>query len=841
MITNSSMHYGQRLDLCGDWQFRQANAATWLPAQVPGCNFTDLLANGLIDEPFYRDNETKLQWIEQEDWHYQKRFNLSADWWQYQDIQLVAEGLDTFCDLYLNGHKLAESQNMFIGQHFLCKSLLKEGENLLEIRFRSPIKEVLPQYQQAGFAYPAENDKSEDKLSVYCRKAPCHFGWDWGPRFVTSGIWRPIYLQGITACQITDTHFVQHQLDAAQARFSFAISMQSAVAEQAILQVECAQAPQLNKQIPVQLGVGENVQRLDFDLASPQLWWPNGLGDAYLYEFSFTLLIGNQALHSKQQRIGLRTLEVVNEDDAMGQSFFIRVNGQPVFMKGANYIPGDSFVHRMTPERHAQDFKAVVDANMNMLRVWGGGIYQDEVFYQLADEHGILIWQDFMFACTLYPADEAFLANVREEAEYNVKRLRNHPCLALWCGNNEVDMGIKHWQWPEKFGYSDALYARLKDDYIRLFDQCLPEAVAKLDAGRFYLRSSPIGFWEEDMDHMGNHHYWGVWHGEEPFSEYQKRIPRFMSEFGFQSFPLASSMAKFTEQQDWQLDSQVLKVHQKHPRGNGLIRSYMETEYSAPENFARLLFLSQVQQAEGLKLAFEAHRAAQPFCMGTLYWQLNDTWPAASWSGIDYYGRWKALHYQAKRSFRTDLLVIDEVQESIRIRLVSDRLHSINARVDLTLLDFSGNQLWQKEQPISTPANGSAEVAMLPRTELLATHNPNQVVLQAVLIDSQGQELTDSLFYFVPSKQQALSAPNLEVTSLVGEQSLTLTLQSSSLVRQCHVEIDGVAGNFSDNFFDLLPGQSKRIHLALPGTSKAEIEKLVVSTRYQSLFQEQGQ
>ncbi len=825
----------------GDWTFTQAGQNNWHAATVPGCNFTDLLANGLIDDPFYRDNENSLQWIEQQDWHYRKSFWLEQSWLTEsqqagQGIELVAEGLDTFCDIYLNGQQIGSSRNMFVGQRIQCQSVLKAGENLLELRFFSPIQQTLPAYQAAGFTYPAENDKSTEKLSVYCRKAPCHFGWDWGPRFVSSGVWRPIYLQRLDSVRITDAHFVQHSLSAAEARFSFDLQLQLLATQKLTVLVECLQAPELNQSIELQ-AEGANLQQwLDFTLARPQLWWPNGLGEAFLYDFRFTLLVAGRTVDSRSEVIGLRTVELVNQPDEMGLSFFLKVNGVPVFMKGANYIPGDSFIHRMTPERHQADFAAVVAANMNMLRVWGGGVYQDDEFYRLADQHGILIWQDFMFACSLYPADPAFLDNVRAEAHYNIKRLRNHPCLALWCGNNEVDMAIKHWQWPEKFGYSDQLYQRLKQDYVRLFDQCLPDAVKQLDAERFYLRSSPIGFWEEDADHLGNHHFWGVWHGEQPFSEYKSRIPRFMTEYGFQSFPTDSSMARFTLPQDWQLSSQVLKVHQKHPRGNALIRSYMQQEYRDPQDFSALLYLSQVQQAEGLKQAFEAHRSAMPFCMGTLYWQLNDTWPAASWSGIDYYGRWKALHYQAKRSFKTELLVLDEQSGQITVRLISDRLHSLQALLQLELWSFHGDLLWQQKQQIQTPVNASVLVAQLDKAGLLTGKNVEELVLQVRLTDKEQGLLADNLYYFVPAKQQKLQAPKLEFKVQAADALLSLQLCSNTLMRQCCIEVDGVSGNFSDNFFDLLAGQPKQIQLLLPGLSQSEVRSVAQTLRCRSLY-----
>lgn len=821
------------LDLNGDWQFRQADQQDWFAATVPGCNFTDLQANGLIDEPFYRDNENKLQWIEQKDWHYRKSFVVPANWLA-QDIELVAEGLDTFCDLYLNGKLLGQSQNMFVGQQFACTELLQAGENLLELRFRSPINETLPQHLAAGYTYPAENDKSEEKLSVYCRKAPCHFGWDWGPRFVTSGIWRPIYLRKVPKARISNLHFVQRRLSAKLAEFSFVASYQLKQSCEAVLQVRCAQAPQLNQLLRLQLTEGQTTE-LKFQLSDPQLWWPNGLGEAFLYQFDFSLTVDGELLDQQQQKIGLRSLEVVNKPDADGVSFFIKVNGEPVFMKGANYIPGDSFIHRMTAERHQTDFAAVKAAHMNMLRVWGGGVYQDDVFYQLADENGILIWQDFMFACSLYPGDAVFMANVEQEVQYNIKRLRNHPCIALWCGNNEVDMGIEKWEWPAKFGYSDELFTRLKQEYMALFGELLPQQLQQLDPQRFYLRSSPGVFWEDDSDHLGNHHFWGVWHGEQPFSEYQKRIPRFMSEYGFQSFPVQSSMQRFTEAQDWDLGSEVLRVHQKHPRGNKLIHSYLQQEHRPAADFTDLMYLSQVQQAEGLKLAFEAHRAAMPFCMGTLYWQLNDTWPAASWSGIDYYGRWKALHYQAGRSFATDLLVITEQQQQLQIQLVSDRHSTQQTTLALQLLDFNGAVLWQQQTELTTPANASALVWSMPKTELLAGKTAEQLVFQARLLHSSGQLLTENLYYFVPAKQQRLTRPELSIQSSIEGDSLVLQLQSQVLVRHCFLEFSPMLANLSDNFFDVLPNQPKTIRLQAAGWTAQQLQALLPSLSWRTL------
>lgn len=824
MIKTQSSFAAPRIDLGGKWQFCQQGSDKWLAATVPGCNFTDLLASGEIDDPFYRDNESSLQWIENHDWHYRKRFTLTAEQLSHGQWQLVAEGLDTFCDLSLNGHLLAQGQNMFVGQRIDCAEHLQVGENILEVYFHSPIKRVEPLHLQAGFTYPAENDKSTNKLSVYCRKAPCHFGWDWGPRFVTSGIWRPIYLELLETARIDDVHYELQQLDAQQAQFSFAVSLSGAKHIAAELVVECAQAPELNHSLPL----SELNTRLKLSLAKPKLWWPNGLGEAFLYDFSFTLKIAGKAVSNKQLAIGLRTLEVVNQADEMGESFLFKVNGQPVFMKGANYIPADSFVHRVTAQKHQEFFAASRDANMNMLRVWGGGIYQDDEFYRLADENGILIWQDFMFACTLYPAHQAFLDNVAAEAKYNIRRLRNHACIAMWCGNNEVDMAINKWEWPQKFGYNDELYTQLKQDYITLFDKLLPDMVSQYDASRFYLRSSPIGFWENDEDNKGNHHYWGVWHGEEPFSEYQRRIPRFMSEFGFQSFPMPESMARFTEPQDQQLDSAVLQVHQKHPRGNSLIKSYMQDSFHAPKDFASLLYLSQVQQAEGLKLAFDAHRAAKPFCMGTLYWQLNDTWPAASWSGIDYYGRWKALHYQAKRSFAPQSLIVQELKEQIKVYWSNDTLAEFKgAKVVLSLLDFTGKALSQQSLNVDIAANSADLLFTAAVDELLNGQDKSQLVLLLEGYDAKGNVLCTNHHLFVPDNLLALQPVKINVAILRQQDCLELSLSADYFVRQLYLNLPDEVGNFSDNFFDLLPAQTKVVTIKLHDTSRYhEIEPL---------------
>lgn len=818
--------------LCGGWKFRQANTSMWYDAQVPGCNFTDLHENGLIEDPFYRDNETKLQWIEQNDWVYKTTFRLDDTLRQFDEIALVAEGLDTFCDVYLNGHLLGVSENMFVQRRFLCKAHLLDEENTLELYFHSPIKTVRPYYEEAGFAYPAENDKSEDKLSVYCRKAPCHFGWDWGPRFVTSGIYLPIYLQGVTPVRITDVQVSQVSLTDEKAVIDIISTLEGEDAQLTTPQVKINQeAFVTNSEVEVQQDLVVITQRVEID--APRRWWPNGMGDAYLYNLEVTL---SNATDTFETRFGLRTVEVVNENDAQGQSFYLKVNGHPVFMKGANYIPSDSFIHRVDDARLEQEFASVVSANMNMLRVWGGGVYQTKRFYELADQNGVLIWQDFMFACTLYPGDEAFLNNVKEEATQQVKRLRNHPCIALWCGNNEVDMAIKHWDWADKFGYSDDVFAKLKKDYTRLFDVLLRNVVNSLDSQRYYVRSSPISFWEEDADHIANHHYWGVWHGEEPFSEYQKRVPRFMTEYGFQSFPLKASIDKFTLAKDQALTSPVMTVHQKHPRGNGLIASYMDGVYPSARTFEHLVYLSQVQQAEGLKLAFDAHRRAKPYCMGTLYWQLNDTWPAASWSGIDYYGKWKALHYQAKRSFAPLSLTIEELEpDEFSIFLLNDTLTTQRGDCVINVKTLDGLLLYSSVVEVTAPANENGPIVDMALNQTLSSIKRDSAYIEAVFRPQGGSTLVSNHFFLAPPVAQKLARPDVDIDVQVQEQRLAITLTAKSVVRQLYVELEGSHVQFDDNFIDLLPEQPKTLTASLDESFASDMNKVRSSLSLLSL------
>lgn len=792
------------------WSFRRVGDEEWLPARVPGSNFTDLLRSGTIEDPFAGDAELRLQWIENEDWEYRCLFDVSEDDLAADSVELVFEGLDTYCSVALNGAPLLWSENMFCAHQVECRRLLRAGTNELYFRFNSPVARGTARRMSEGFLYPAENDKTEDRVSVYARKAPYHFGWDWGPKYVTSGVWRPVWLDTARKARIRECSHEIVALSSERAEVAFTLEVEGYGSSAAWLEIGCDKPGVTPVRTLVTLAEGTQIHRVSVAIEEPQLWWPNGLGEPALYRFEFTLSDEEGPIDGASQRIGLRTIEVINCADDHGECFYLKVNGRPTFMKGANYIPPDSFQETVTPERYRQLLRDTADANMNMLRVWGGGVYECDLFYDLADEHGILIWQDFMFACTLYPSDEPFLRLVQEEAEQAVRRLRHHACLALWCGNNEISLGIAHWEWPEKFAYSPERFTALVEGNARLFDELLPAVVAEHDPGRFYLPSSPIGHWNDPADDArGDGHYWGVWHGELPFATYSERLSRFMSEYGFQSYPLLSSLERFTLPEDRELGSPVLGVHQKHPRGDAIIGRFLNEAFGEPLSFEHFCYLSQVLQADGLRVAFEAHRRNMPFCMGSLYWQLNDCWPAISWSSIDYYGQWKALHYQARRSFAPVLVCAEARDGAFHIHGVSDLHEDTAAALVAEIVSFDGEVLWRESCAAILPANASREL-MVVDTAVLPEFDRTTALMTLRLV--AGEEAIASNIVFLDILQAAALPDPAVKTEALDEQSVRVRAQR--FARAVHIAADPADGsdapiNFEDNFFDLLPGEAR--------------------------------
>jgi beta-mannosidase len=783
------------------WQFREVGKTDWYNATVPGCVHTDLLANKLIDDPFYRDNEKKQQWIDKKDWEYQTTFKVAPQTLERENVELVFEGLDTYADVFLNEQPVLKADNMFRTWRVNAKSVLKPGDNILRIVFRSPINEILPVMAKLKYQLPASNDQGE-KTSPFTRKAPYHYGWDWGPRFVTSGIWRPVSIEAWDHARVAYVQVLIKKISPNAAELTANVEVDAAMAGSVTVLLDNVTDKVAAGKQQINLKPGTNQVTFNFTVAKPRLWWPNGLGAQPLYTFRARSLVNGRVTSEKTTRTGLRTLELKRQRDEAGESFTFVINGVPVFAKGGNWIPADSFPTRITKDKYRFLIQSVRDSNMNMLRVWGGGIYEADEFYELCDEMGILVWQDFMFACSMYPATPEFLDNVRAEAIDNVKRLRNHPSIVIWVGNNEVETAWMNWGWRQN------LPASVWDDYKKIFHGVLQEVTAKYDPSRTYWPSSPHGGLPDDPDSLrsGDVHFWRVWHAAEPFSEYEKQNPRFMSEYGFQSFPNIETVKSYTVPSDRDIESPIMLAHQRHPRGNQLVREYMLRDYPKPKDFESFLYVSQVLQAEGIRIGAEHLRRIMPHNMGSLYWQIDDCWPVASWSSIDYSGRWKALQYYARR-FYNDLLISPTVQnDRLKMFVVSDRTQAVPAKIRVTLMNFDGATLKSFDRDVSVAPLTSRSYFDVPVAELLSgSAGKNVVVYCELLVNEKAVSTHD--YFFAPFKELTFPKPNItpEVARTAGGFSVKLT--TDKFAKAVYLAVAERDGFFSDNYFNLAPGK----------------------------------
>jgi beta-mannosidase len=817
------------ISLNSGWTFREAGKTEWLPATVPGCVHTDLLANKKIADPFYRDNEKQQQWIGKTDWEYQTVFNVSAANLKRQNLEIVFQGLDTYAEVYLNDKPILTADNMFRTWRVDVKNALKQGENVLRIKFRSPINEILPFMKKLDYELPAVNDQGE-KTSPYTRKAPYQYGWDWGPRFVTSGVWKPVGLQAWDNARIEDLHIRQNKLSKENADLSASVEVIAAAQTNAVIEVENTTDKKIVAAKQVKLTSGVNKIALDFSLANPKLWYPVGLGEQALYTFKAKLILNKKTIDEQSKRTGLRSLELRQKPDQHGISFEFVVNGIPVFARGANWIPADIFPTRITKEKYKSLLTSLKDANMNMLRVWGGGIYEDDYYYDLADEMGILVWQDFMFACSMYPGDKAFLENVRREAIDNVKRLRRHPSIVIWVGNNEIETAWAHWGWK------DRLPNHIWDDYVKLFVRLLPAVLDEYDPSRPYWQSSPSSNFQDDSDsqRIGDVHYWQVWHAEKPYKEYEKQFPRFMSEYGFQSFPELETVKTYTAEEDRRsIETPIMLAHQRHPRGNQLVKEYMLREYNQPKDFESFLYVSQVLQAEGIKIGAEHFRRIMPRNMGSLYWQANDCWQVASWSGMDYFGRWKALMYYTKK-FYAPLLVSPHVDDNgaLNVYVVNDAPAAKPAQLVLTLMDLSGKTLSTKQLDVSVePLRGKSYFTQKTSEFLGGADDKNTFLLAELKIG--GTTVSQNEYFFKPFKNLNLSRPAIDTAVTPTADGFKIALSTDKLAKS--VYLSGFAeGFFTDNYFNLIPG--KPLEIEFRAAAKMSVDEFRQKLKVRSLI-----
>ena len=795
---NTPLH----LNLNQNWEFKNVTDSIWHTAEVPGEVHSDLFRNNLIEDPFVKDNEFKLQWISEKDWEYKTQFTIDGKTFEKNNIELNFEGLDTYASVYLNDSLILNSNNAFRQWNVDVKSIIKK-ENTLKIIFDSTSKQELIEKENTPYFLPPGD-------RVFTRKAQYQYGWDWGPIFNTSGIWRPINLNAWDDLIIKDIYIQDVEINDTNANLLANFDVNTSIDKEVTLEVFINDSLYTSHLVNL-----KDINSFPIKIENPKLWWTHNLGEPYLYDLNFVVKDGNTILDSFSVKKGIRTIELITEEDSIGLSFYFKLNGVPVFMKGANYIPQHSFQNQITFNRYNQLLDDTVDANMNMLRIWGGGIYENNIFYDLCDEKGILIWQDFMYACEMYPGDDAFLKNIEEEAIDNIKRLRNHASIALWCGNNENDEAWHNWGWQQN--RSEEEKKEVWNAYLKVFDSILPNSVKTFANNIDYWASSPLyGRMDPKFKTHGDAHDWWLWHSAYPFEHLQDNVPRFMSEFGFQSFPSFEAIKYATQNDSIDISSEAFSTHQKHPRGFQLIREYMERDFPIPTNDEDYVYMSQVLQAYGMTMGFEAQRRAMPYNMGTLYWQLNDCWPVASWSGIDNFGNWKALHYKTKKAFADVLISSRITNDTIKTYIVNDKLEQQKGILNLKLIDFNGNILWSESKDIIVQANKSELFYELP---LLNIGRSNSVLIAEFNESS-------SLFYLDRPKSLKLEKADITQKLTKTESGFQIELSSSTLQKEVFL-FTNEKGFFNDNFIDLLPNEKQIIEFK---TEAKSIDDLKIKT-----------
>ena len=815
------------------WQFRLApgdgaaathpEATKWLPATVPGTVQTDLMAARQLVDPFYRDNEAQVQWVGLADWQYRTSFDVDAATLARPHVELVLDGLDTFADVILNGTRLVAADNMFRRWHVPVKSVLRKGSNKLEVRLYSPIKRLQPWLLKQPYALPGEfdsafGDEPKGKQTAnYIRKANYQYGWDWGPRIVTEGIWQSVHLDSWDGFRVDDFHIEQNQVDPQVARVAAKLDVQADAGQRVTVNLD-VQGPTgetvAHEAREVIVDPGTHEISLPLRIADPRLWYPAGYGAQDMYTFKATVRDGDGVLHSADRAVGLRSVELRRQPDRWGRSFEFVINGIPVFAKGANLIPFDSFPSRDVELRMHDVVASARDANMNMLRVWGGGYYLPDRFYELADRFGIMIWQDFMFGGAIPPNDTAYVDNTRQEAIEQVKRLRNHPSIVLWCGNNEVQTG---WEsWPDREAFKKSLTGEQRDlivtGMVNLFGNVLRDVVTRYDRDVPYWASTPSTDYEGPANVPGNGdmHYWDVWSGQaKPLTEYLNVTPRFQSEYGLQSFPVMRTIRSFAGPDDLQAESPVMRAHQKYDNGNGNKRLllYIERSFGEPRDFPAFVYLSQVMQAQGIELAAEHLRAARPQSMGSLYWQINDLWPGASWSSIDVFGRWKALQFHARRFYAPLLIAALRHDGNTAVSLVSDQVSSTSGHWSVRLMDFNGKVIDEHKRVANMPPLSSTPVGNYTDAQLLHGADPKAVFAVFDLADDDGP-VSRNLVFFDEAKNLKLPSPHIRTQLQPSVDGYKLTLTTDTLARDVWVSFGDLDVEMDDNAFDILPGQS---------------------------------
>lgn len=786
----------QTCTLNGTWQLSAGHRSLEsVDMQIPGTVLSGLLAAGKIKDPFYRTNEDATRALFWKDYVFTRTFDVDEELLAQQHIVLVCEGLDTLAEISINGTFLAKTDNMHRTWKFQAKKLLHPGKNEIQIVFRSVLRFIED--------YPYEAHKKINYIPCGCmkgnqllRKAHSMFGWDWGPQTIDAGIFRDIYLQGYSHARIEDIRI--HQQHAKNVSVQTSITLSESVPGQKL----CVELSEDGADKPLQTKLcktnADGVAAVDFVIENPKLWWPNDYGDQPLYIVRTTLLDEDgTSLESITRRIGLRTLTISQEKDEWGNEFAFCVNGVKIFTRGGNYIPDDCLYTRITEKKLDYILESCRRAHFNCVRVWGGGYYPSDAFYDLCDEKGLIVWQDLMYACNVYDVTDAFAENCRQETYDNVRRLRHHASLGLWCGNNEIESAWDHWGDFQK----ETPY--LRADYIRLFEEVLPKAVQEADGETFYWHSSPSSggcFDNPDDANRGDTHYWDVWHGQKPFTDYRKYFFRFCSEFGFQSFPCAKTVNSFTLEDDRNIFSRVMESHQKNNAANGKMLYYLSENLRYPKDLTHLLYASQVLQGMAIKYGVDHWRRNRGRCMGTLYWQINDDWPAPSWSSIDYFGRWKALHYMAQKFYAPHAVSMTLEDHRCHVYFSNESFETTEYSLTLSIRDLSGNVLETYETKGNSPAFSAIETAVV---DICSWEDQKDDVFLEAVIHTKDQKVLKDVETLVPYKYLNLKNPVISTEAKETNDAFILHISSDCFAPFVALDFDDADVIFSDNFFHL--------------------------------------
>ncbi|MDE7321596.1 MAG: glycoside hydrolase family 2 protein [Lachnospiraceae bacterium] len=808
------------LELNGSWELRDAAGEPLCPVEVPGSVISGLYAAGRITHPYYRENEYAVRELFWKDYQFVRSFDLDEMLLGQREIVLVCEGLDTLAQIFVNGRELASTDNMHRTYRFSVKEFVHVGKNEICILFRSVLRfmEHYPYQENKTIQYVPCGAMKGNQL---VRKAHSMFGWDWGPQLVDAGIWRPIYIEGTGSVKIEDVRIRQYHEKDGSVRIRTTIALSGAVelaqmglsVAVGLSETDCGQASGLAAEAVANRleGAESNpVYEAEITVQHPKLWWPNGYGEQPLYALTVSADLNGESVQCVTKTIGLRTLTVSQEADEWGNEFAFMVNGVKIFTKGGNYIPEDAVYPWIDGKRIDYLLKCCVRANFNCVRVWGGGYYPSDTFYDLCDEYGLIVWQDLMYACNVYDVTDDFAATVRQETIDNVRRIRHHASLGLWCGNNEIESAWHHWGDFQR----ESMY--LRADYIKLFEDILPRAVREADDVTFYWRSSPSSggcFDDPDSDRRGDVHYWDVWHGQKPFSDYQKYFFRFCSEFGFQSFPCLKTIESFTEETDRNIFSKVMESHQKNDSANGKMLYYLSENFRYPKDFKSLLYVTQVLQGMAIKSGVDHWRRSRGRCMGTLYWQVNDNWPVASWAGIDYYGRWKALHYMAAKFYAPVAVSIQKTEDNIYVYLENETFARQQCKAVLRVRDMAFHVTAEWEAAVQAEALSASELLQcgmdampFPKTagdkSTVADGDKSSLFLEAQVTLDDGTLLTD-VDTFVPYKHMELPKPHFTTEVKETKESFEITVRSDVFAPFVEMDFADADVVFSDNFFTI--------------------------------------